>query len=154
MRDHDQLRRLKEAKEYCASIGKPVMFSMLTNEGCWGGCPIMPEHYHYNASRTPDNPQYFNDSIVEFLVLLGMKRSCSIFKGSKLTSMEKDWEEMEELGIDVFKMHGRENTMRLMESMDIIKRWDNNEEMLFPEFTEYIEDISLKRNLLMYGERK
>ena len=35
MRDHDQLRRLKEAKEYCASIGKPVMFSMLTNEGCW-----------------------------------------------------------------------------------------------------------------------
>ena len=145
MRDHDQLRRLKEAKEYCASIGKPVMFSMLTNEGCWGGCPIMPEHYHYNASRTPDNPQYFNDSISRVSCSAwDEKDPAASLKAANLPPWKKDWEEMEELGIDVFKMHGRENTMRLMESMDIIKRWDNDEEMLFPEFTEYIEDISLK----------
>ena len=144
MRDHDQLRRLKEAKEYCASIGKPVMFSMLTNEGCWGGCPIMPEHYQYNANRNPDNPQYFNDSISRVSCSTwDEKDPATSLKVANLPPWKDDWLEMQELGIDVFKMHGRENTMRLMESMDIIKRWDANEEMLFPEFTEYIEDVSL-----------
>ena len=32
------------------------MFSMLVNETCWGGCPIMPEHYQYNSTRTKDDP--------------------------------------------------------------------------------------------------
>jgi len=72
MRDKDQLLRLKQAKEYCASIGLPVRFSMLANEGCWGGCPIMPEHYHYNTTRRPDNPQYLMIQSVEYLVLFGM----------------------------------------------------------------------------------
>ena len=122
MRDHDQLRRLKEAKEYCASIGKPVMFSMLTNEGCWGGCPIMPEHYQYNANRNPDNPQYFNDSISRVSCSTWDEKDVQHFKSSKLTSMERRLGGDAHLGIDVFKMHGRENTMRLMESMDIIKK--------------------------------
>ena len=63
MRDRDSLLRIKKAKEYCASIGKPVKISLLSNEWCWGGCPIMPEHYHYNMVREKDDPQYFNDSI-------------------------------------------------------------------------------------------
>jgi len=144
MRDKDQLLRLKEAKEYCASIGFPVRFSMLANEGCWGGCPIMPEHYHYNNTRTPDNPQYFNDTI--------SRVSCSLWdetdpsaslKAANLPPWKKDWEEMFELGIDVFKMHGRENSFRLKESMDIIERWDTGEELLFPQFDTYISDTSL-----------
>ncbi len=67
MRDHDQLLRIKKAKEYCAEIGKPVKISLLANEWCWGGCPIMPEHYHYNMERGEDDPQYFNDSISRFI---------------------------------------------------------------------------------------
>ena len=50
MRDRDRLIEIKEAKEYCAEQGYPVKLSILVNEGCWGNCPIMPEHYHYNLS--------------------------------------------------------------------------------------------------------
>ena len=34
--------------------------------------------------------------------------------------------------------------MRLMESMSIINRWKNNEEILHPQFNDYIEDVSLE----------
>ena len=144
MRDHNQLKELKRAKEYCKSIGLPLRFSMLANEGCWGGCPIMPEHYHYNSSRTPDTPQYFNDSISRVSCSTwDEKDPASSLKAANLPPWKTDWEEMFELGIDVFKMHGRENAMRLKESMDIIERWGSNEELLFPQFNSYIEDTSL-----------
>ena len=144
MRDHNQLRELKRAKEYCASIGLPVKFSMLTNEGCWGGCPIMPEHYHYNSTRNPDSPQYFNDSISRVSCSTwDEKNPATSLKAANLPPWKSDWEEMFDLGIDVFKMHGRENAMRLKESMDIIERWNSENELLFPEFNSYIEDTSL-----------
>jgi len=145
MRDRDQLLAIKEAKEYCASIGKPVKISMLANEGCWGGCPIMPEHYHYNNTRSSNKPQYFNSTISRI--------SCSTWdaldgasslKAANLPPWKSDWEEFLDLGIDVFKMHGRESMMRLKESMDIITRWSLDEELLFPEFNEYIDDIDLE----------
>ena len=63
MRDREALKKIKKAKEFCASIGKPVELSLLTNEGCWGGCPMMDEHYHFNNTRTEQIPQYFNDPI-------------------------------------------------------------------------------------------
>ena len=34
MRDRDTLLKIKEAKEYCAEIGKPVKISLLANERC------------------------------------------------------------------------------------------------------------------------
>ena len=144
MRDRDQLLRLKEAKEYCRTNGLPLRFSMLANEGCWGGCPIMPEHYHYNNTRRPDNPQYFNDSISRVSCSLWDEQDpATSLKAANLPPWKKDWEEMFDLGIDVFKMHGRENAMRLKESMDIIERWKSDSELLFPQFNTYIEDTSL-----------
>jgi hypothetical protein len=145
MRDRDQLNKIMEAKEYCASIGKPVKISLLANEWCWGGCPIMPEHYHYNMTRRPDNPQYFHSEISRI--------SCSSWdeydpatalKAATLPPWKKDWQEFLDLGIDVFKMHGRENAMRLMETMDIVKRWDADEDLLYPQFNDYIEDVTLE----------
>ena len=145
MRDHDQLRRLKEAKEYCASIGKPVMFSMLTNEGCWGGCPIMPEHYQYNSTRQGKDPIFFASPI--------SRVSCSTWdvehpeydlKQANLPPWREDWVEILNLGIDVFKLHGRENAMRLQESMDLIKRWVDNEEYMFPEYKKYQKQLKMK----------
>ena len=41
-------------------------------------------------------------------------------------------------------MHGRESSLRLMESMDIIKRWNNDEEILFPNMNVYMEDLNMK----------
>ena len=145
MRDRERLLEIMEAKDYLHKNRAPVMLSMLTNEGCWGNCPIMPEHYHYNSTRVGSDPQYFNSDISRI--------SCSSWdvldgsaslKAANLPPWKKDWEEMLDMGIDVFKMHGRESTMRLKESMDIIARWDANQELLFPEFNQYINDIDLE----------
>lgn len=145
MRDRDSLERIVEAKEYCKSIGYPIELSLLANETCWGGCPIMVEHYHFNNTRTEDDPQFFNDPI--------SRNSCSSWdvkdpswtlKASNLPPHKEDWEDFLNLGIDVFKMHGREAMTRLKESMDIIDRWANNEELLFPDFNDYIKDIDAK----------
>ena len=51
MRDRERLLEIMEAKDYLRKNRSPVMLSMLTNEGCWGNCPIMPEHYHYNSTK-------------------------------------------------------------------------------------------------------
>ena len=123
MRDRNRLLEIKEAKEYCADQGYPVKLSLLTNEGCWGNCPIMPEHYHYNNTRGGDIPQYFNSRI--------SRVSCSkwdaldgaaALKAANLPPWKSDWEEFLDLGIDVFKMHGRESMTRLSETMDIVNR--------------------------------
>jgi len=145
MRDQDSLLAIKEAKDYCESIGKSVKLSLLVNETCWGGCPIMTEHYQYNNTRTESDPQFFNDSI--------SRNSCSRWdledssfslKSANLPPWREDWEEFLNLGIDVFKLHGRESAMRLNESMDMIQRWDRKEELMFSLFNDYIKDLSLK----------
>ena len=144
MRDRDSLNRIFDAKKYCESIGKPVKLSLLVNETCWGGCPIMVEHYHFNNTRS-DDPQFFNDPI--------SRNSCSKWnledpswslKAANLPPWKEDWEEFLELGIDVFKLHGRESAIRLKESMDMIERWDHNKPIMFSMFDEYIEDLSIK----------
>jgi len=145
MRDRDQLDRIMKAKAYCAEIGKPVKISLLANEWCWGGCPIMPEHYHYNMVRGKQQPQYFNDAISRVSCSnWDEKDPANALKQATIPPWRNDWKEFVDLGIDVFKMHGRENAMRLMESMDIIKRWVDGEELLYPQFDEYIEDTTLE----------
>ena len=145
MRDRDQLDRIMKAKEYCADIGKPIKISLLANEWCWGGCPIMPEHYHYNMVRDQKDPQYFNDSISRVSCSGWDERDpANALKQATIPPWKEDWQEFIDLGMDVFKMHGRENAMRLMESMDIIKRWGADEELLYPQFDQYIEDTTLE----------
>jgi len=145
MRDRDQLNHIMKAKAYCADIGKPVKISLLANEWCWGGCPIMPEHYHYNSVRDKQQPQYFNDAISRVSCSAwDEKDPANALKQATIPPWKEDWQEFLDLGIDVFKMHGRENAMRLMESMEIIKRWVDDEELLYPEFNEYIEDTTLE----------
>lgn len=145
MRDRDALNRIMEAKEYCAAIGKPVELSLLANEGCWGGCSIMDEHYHFNSTRQGKSPQFFMDPIsTNSCQKWDIEDPSTSFKAANLPPWREDWVEFLDLGIDVFKMHGRENAMRLKESMDIIERWHKNEELLFPEFEEYMEDLNIK----------
>ena len=149
MRDQEQLIRIRKAKDYCKFLGKPVMLSMLVNETCWGGCPIMPEHYQYNSTRTKDDPIFFASPI--------SRVSCSTWdiehpeadlKQANLPPWRDDWEEMLELGIDTFKLHGRESMMRLQESMDLIKRWADNEEYMFPEYKKYEKQLQMKESPL------
>ena len=155
MRDHEQLIRIRKAKDYCKFLGKPVMLSMLVNETCWGGCPIMPEHYQYNSTRTKDDPIFFASPI--------SRVSCSTWdiehpeadlKQANLPPWRDDWEEMLELGIDTFKLHGRESMMRLQESMDLIKRWADNEEYMFPEYKKYEKQLQMKESPLKKWREK
>ena len=65
-------------------------------------------------------------------------------KAANLPPWKEDWEEfITQYGIDCFKLHGREDMMRLKESMDIVERWSKNETMLFSDFEKYTEDIGL-----------
>ena len=144
MRDRELLDRLKEVKQYCADKGNPVKLSLLVNEHCWGGCPIMPEHYQYNSTREGTDPQYFNSDI--------SRVSCSrwdaydsahILKEANLPPWKKDWEEFLDV-IDVFKLHGRENAMRFKESLDLIQRWNDDVEVMYPEYDVYMKDVKIK----------
>ena len=144
MRDREALDRIKQAKEYCAEKGTPVELSLLANEHCWGGCPIMPEHYQYNSTRQGTEPQYFNSEISRI--------SCSRWdavdpahelKVANLPPWKSDWKEFLDV-IDVFKLHGREDSMRLLESMDLIKRWDDPTcSLMYPEFKDYMQDVDM-----------
>ena len=155
MRDQEQLIRIRKAKDYCKFLGKPVMLSMLVNETCWGGCPIMPEHYQYNSTRTKDDPIFFASPI--------SRVSCSTWdiehpeadlKQANLPPWRDDWEEMLELGIDTFKLHGRESMIRLQESMDLIKRWADEEEYMFPEYKKYEKQLKMKESPLKKWREK
>ena len=155
MRDQEQLIRIRKAKDYCKFLGKPVMLSMLVNETCWGGCPIMPEHYQYNSTRTKDDPIFFASPI--------SRVSCSTWDiehqeadltQANLPPWRDDWEEMLELGIDTFKLHGRESMMRLQESMDLIKRWADEEEYMFPEYKKYEKQLKMKESPLKKWREK
>ena len=145
MRDKELLLRIKKAKEYCADKGKPIKISLLVNDGCWGGCPIMPEHYHINATREGRDPQFFYSEISRVSCSRwDVYDPASALKGSNLPPWKADWEEFFDLGIDVFKFHGRDNAIRMKESMDIIAKWDADEELLYNDFDPFFKDLHLK----------
>lgn len=147
MRDKDTLLRLKDAKSWIKlHLGKDIHYSLLANEGCLGNCPMMVEHFEYNNTRDGDDPQYFNSPI--------SRVSCpkwevldpaTHLKTANIPPWKEDWDEfINELGIDVFKMHGREAPSRLFETVDIIKRYAAGEEILIDQFNNYLVDNNLK----------
>ena len=104
----------------------------------------MDEHFQFNNTRGPDGAQYFNDPI--------SRVSCpkweyedpsTMLKTANFTPWREDWVELLEF-VDVIKMHGRESVSRLFETMDIVRRYKNNEEILFNDFNEYLTDTNLK----------
>jgi Methyltransferase domain len=139
MRDHEKLLRFKKA-----AAQFHVKLSLLANESCYGGCIMMDEHYQFNNTRS-DGPQYFNDPI--------SRVSCPKWdhedfahslKTANFPPWKADWDEfLNDLGIDVIKMHGRESHTRLKETMNIIRRYANNEEILFDSFNDFIEETNM-----------
>lgn len=138
MRDRDELKKCKKVADKYG-----IILSLLANEGCLGGCPVMKEHFQFNNTRGPDGAQYFNDLI--------SRVSCpkweyedpsTMLKTANFPPWREEWIELLEF-IDVIKMHGRESISRLFETMDIVRRFKNNEEILFDSFQEYLEDTNL-----------
>ena len=140
MRDHNRLREIKKVKQKYPNL----KYSLLSNEGCIGGCPVMAEHFQFNNTRT-SGPQYFTDPISRVSCPKWDTENQAVnLKTANFPPWREDWLELIDLGIDTFKMHGRESITRLFETMDIIKRFAESQEILFDEFNEYLEETNLE----------
>jgi hypothetical protein len=146
MRDRDTLLRLKEAKVWIKeNMGKDIKFSLLANEGCLGSCPMMVEHFEYNNTRSEKQPSYFNDPISRVSCKKWDVEDPAVnLKTANFSPWKADWDEyLDELGIDVFKMHGREDMEKLYETMGIIDRYVAGEEVLPQGFTQWTEETNI-----------
>lgn len=139
MRDRDALLAIKRAKEHTG-----VKIALLANEGCLGGCPMMDEHYEFNNSRDT-GPQYFTDPISRVSCPKWDHKDPSVpLKTANFPPWREDWEEFRtNLGVDVFKMHGREAVSRLWETVEIIKKYARGDEILFDTFEDFIKETNL-----------
>jgi len=146
MRSRSTLLEIKKAKAYIKKeFGKDIAISLLGNEGCIGGCPMMTEHFHYNNTRSGNDPQYFNDPISRTSCKKWDVEDPSVFlKTANFTPWREDWDDfIDNLGIDSIKMHGREAASRLYETMDIVKRYAAKEEYLFSTFDQFLNETNL-----------
>jgi len=139
MRDHGRLLRFKKAKEMFG-----VKLSLLANEDCLGGCIIMDEHYQFNNTRA-EGPQYFADPISRVSCAKWNNEDQAVpLKMANLPPWRADWQEfLDDYGIDVFKMHGRESKIRLKETMKIIERYANRDEFLYDGFKDFMEERNI-----------
>lgn len=138
MRDEDRLKEIARVKKKYN-----IRLSLLANEGCVGGCPVMDEHYQFNNTRA-DGPQYFTDPISRVSCRHWHTQDSAIqLKNANFPPWREDWLRLVDLGIDTIKMHGRENSDRLEETMQIIRRFAAKEEILFDDFNRYIEETNL-----------
>jgi len=148
MRDRDTLLRLKEAKIWIEkNLGKKIHYSLLANEGCLGACPMMVEHFEFNNTRMENRPQYFNDPISRVSCPKWEVEDPSVFlKTASLPPWRSDWEEfLTDLGIDTFKMHGRESIDRLKETMTLISEYAKGKEILYPTFVDWLIETNLDK---------
>jgi len=139
MRDRDELIKIRKVADKYG-----IKISLLANEGCTGGCAIMKEHFQFNNTRGQDGAQYFNDTISRVsCAKWEMEDPSSMLKTANFPPWREDWVELMQYA-DVIKMHGRESIDRLYDTMDIVRRYRNNEPILFNAFEEYLEDTNLK----------
>ena len=139
MRDHDRLREIQRVKNKYN-----IKLSLLANEGCLGACPVMDEHFEFNNTRT-DGAQYFNDPISRVSCPKWDYTDHAIpLKTANFPPWRQDWLEFLDLGIDVFKMHGRESIDRLWETFDLVKRFARGDEILFDNFNDYLRETNLE----------
>lgn len=126
MRDHDAIKTIVKIKRK-----KPFKLVLLANEGCLGKCPVMSEHYHYNNTRTSDS-QYFNNPISRVSCpKWDFTNRAVVLKTADIPAWKEDWDEFLELGVDIFKMHGRESIGKIYETMSIIKNYAEGKEKLY-----------------------
>jgi len=138
MRDRDALKQCRRAAD---KFG--VKLSLLGNEGCIGNCAMMDEHFQFNNMRE-QGPAYFLDSISRVSCPKWDVQDPSVpLKTANIPPWREDWVELLDY-VDVFKMHGRESIKQIYNTMDIIRRYVNNEEFLFNEFEEYLTESNLE----------
>ena len=137
IRDRDALIECRRAADKYG-----IKLSLLANEGCIGNCVMMDEHYSFNLSRD-SGPAYFADPISRVSCpKWDVEDLSTSLKTANITPWRDDWVELLDY-IDVFKMHGRESTNQLEETMHIVSGYVNGDEILFDQFDDYINDTNL-----------
>jgi hypothetical protein len=142
MRDEDTLKRMQDVKKYCKEkLGVDVKYSLLANEGCWGNCPVQDEHFLYNNTRSKGNqPTYFQTDISYFSCPKWEEQDPAYhWRIANFPPFKDEWDRLLTY-IDVIKMHGRESVSRLFESLKIIEKFANNEQILYTDFEVFIKD--------------
>lgn len=140
MRDLNELKEIKRAQSYVEKeFGRYVRTALLTNEGCFGRCPMMDEHYSYNNLKTENDLPYFKHEISKVTCEYKWEKEVNafFFKAATIPPFKDEYDEFLNY-IDVFKMHGRDNLDRLKETMSIIENYalghnilqDNNKAFL------------------------
>jgi Methyltransferase domain len=146
MRDRDALLKIKKAKAHIKeTTGRDIFISLLANEGCLGECPVMVEHFEFNNTRTANQPQYFNDVISRVSCpKWDVEDRAVALKTANFSPWKADWDEyLDNLGIDVFKMHGREDVGRLVETLNLIENYIAGEEILDKGFIQWAQETNL-----------
>lgn len=139
MRDHDTIKKIVKIKQK-----SPFKLVLLANEGCLGKCPVMSEHYHYNNTRTTDS-QYFNNPISRVSCpKWDVTNKAVVLKTADIPAWKEDWDEFLDMGVDIFKMHGRENVKKIYDSMDIVRNYAENKTMLYDINLKISEDNAAK----------
>lgn len=142
MRDEDTLKRMQDVKKYCKEkLGVNVKYSLLANEGCWGNCPVQDEHFLYNNTRSKGNqPTYFQTDISYFSCPKWEEQDPAYhWRIANFPPFKDEWDRLLTY-IDVIKMHGRESVSRLFETLKIIEKFANNEQILYTDFEIFIKD--------------
>jgi hypothetical protein len=130
VRDHKKLKELAKAKKFVKEKwGKDCKLILLANESCVGRCPIMAEHYTFNAQKMPPEDPFFWGEAKGFACTTWEGADPAyVYKQADIPWFKSDWDELLDLGIDIFKMHGRENVPKLIESLELIKSFAKGEE--------------------------
>jgi len=142
MRDEDTLKRMQDVKKYCKEkLGVDIKYSLLANEGCWGNCPVQDEHFLYNNTRSKGNqPTYFQTDISYFSCPKWEEQDPAYhWRIANFPPFKDEWDRLLTY-IDVIKMHGRESVSRLFETLKIIEKFANNEQILYADFEVFIKD--------------
>jgi hypothetical protein len=144
MRDLDALKEIKRAQSYIKQkIGKHIPIALLTNEGCFGRCPMMDEHYSYNNLKTPNDLPYFKHEISKVTCEYKWEKEINafFFKAATIPPFKEEYEELLQY-VDVFKMHGRDSFNRLNETISIIKNYALGQEILQDNSQAYLDGVS------------
>jgi hypothetical protein len=134
LRDRDNLKRLKKAYDRYK-----VPMVILANEWCRGLCPAMSEHYQYNCSSSKSCSKLYFDTHLGHLTCPTWQSLEPWYnlKNANMPIFRKDVDELLEY-IQIFKLHGRNDFGLMQQSMDIVKRYANSEEIVFKELYDFM----------------
>jgi hypothetical protein len=144
MRDVEELKNIKRAQtEFHKRTGRYVKIALLTNEGCLGRCPMMDEHYSYNNLKSDNELPYFRHEISKVTCEYKWEKEINafFFKAATIPPFKKEYDEFLNY-IDIFKMHGRDSFNRLNETMEIIKSYAAEKEILADSSEIYLDGVS------------